>query len=89
MLRTSAALGLLFGWTYTFAAAAAPPAVPREQPALHALADAPSEAQLRATVEAAFAAGGMSAGLPESECRATIRSALDWSIRTARARPAA
>ena len=52
MLRTSAALGLLFGWTYTFAAAAAPPAAPREQPALHALADAPSEAQLRATITA-------------------------------------
>jgi Zn-dependent M28 family amino/carboxypeptidase len=52
MLRTSAALGLLFGWTYAFAAATAPPTVPREQPALHALADAPSEAQLRATITA-------------------------------------
>ncbi|WP_433890699.1 bifunctional DNA primase/polymerase [Streptomyces sp. CA-111067] len=43
----------------------------------------------RATVEAAFQAAGESAGLPASECRATIRSALDWSIRTARARDAA
>ncbi|WP_328466648.1 bifunctional DNA primase/polymerase [Streptomyces sp. NBC_00448] len=43
----------------------------------------------RATVEAAFQAGGESAGLPASECRATIRSALDWSIRTARPREAA
>jgi hypothetical protein len=40
----------------------------------------------RATVEEAFQAGGESAGLPASECRATIRSALDWSIRTARPR---
>jgi hypothetical protein len=43
----------------------------------------------RATVEAAFQAGGESAGLPAGECRATIRSALDWSIRTARPREAA
>ena len=43
----------------------------------------------RATVEAAFQAGGESAGLPASECRATIRSALNWSIRTARPRRAA
>jgi hypothetical protein len=43
----------------------------------------------RATVEAAFQAGGESAGLPASECRATIRSALDWSIRTARPRETA
>jgi hypothetical protein len=41
----------------------------------------------RATVEEAFQAGGESAGLPPSECRTTIRSALDWSIRTARPRP--
>ena len=43
----------------------------------------------RATVEEAFQAGGESAGLPASECRATIRSALDWSIRTARPRETA
>ncbi|MYS24680.1 Bifunctional DNA primase/polymerase, N-terminal [Streptomyces sp. DvalAA-14] len=43
----------------------------------------------RATVEAAFQAGGETAGLPASECRATIRSALDYSIRTARPREAA
>lgn len=41
----------------------------------------------RTTVEAAFQAGGESAGLPASECRTTIRSALDWSIRTAQPRP--
>jgi hypothetical protein len=41
----------------------------------------------RATVEEAFQAGGESAGLTAAECRATIRSALDWSIRTARPRP--
>lgn len=41
----------------------------------------------RATVEEAFQAGGESAGLPASECRSTIRSALDWSIRTAHPRP--
>ncbi|MFJ5608403.1 bifunctional DNA primase/polymerase [Streptomyces sp. NPDC093221] len=40
----------------------------------------------RTAVEAAFQAGGESTGLPASECRATIRSALDWSIRTARPR---
>ncbi|MDF3288493.1 bifunctional DNA primase/polymerase [Streptomyces silvisoli] len=43
----------------------------------------------RATVEAAFQAAGETAGLPASECRATIRSALDWSIRTARPRETA
>ncbi|WP_329313723.1 bifunctional DNA primase/polymerase [Streptomyces sp. NBC_01262] len=43
----------------------------------------------RAEVEAAFQAGGEAAGLPASECRATIRSALDWSIRTARPRETA
>ena len=41
----------------------------------------------RTTVEQAFAAAGESAGLPAAECSATIRSALDWSIRTARPRP--
>jgi len=41
----------------------------------------------RSVVEKAFAAAGESAGLPAAECRATIRSALDWSIRTARPRP--
>ncbi|MBV9024238.1 MAG: bifunctional DNA primase/polymerase, partial [Streptomycetaceae bacterium] len=40
----------------------------------------------RATVEAAFQAAGETAGLPPAECRATIRSALNWSIRTARPR---
>ncbi|KAA6220282.1 DNA primase [Streptomyces filamentosus] len=43
----------------------------------------------RDQVEEAFQAAGESTGLPASECRATIRSALDWSIRTARPRPAA
>ncbi len=42
---------LLFGWSHV-AAAAEPPAVPREQPALQALASAPSEAELRATITA-------------------------------------
>ncbi|BBC34591.1 uncharacterized protein SGFS_058850 [Streptomyces graminofaciens] len=37
----------------------------------------------RATVEAAFTCGGESAGLSPAECRATIRKALDYSIRTA------
>ena len=37
----------------------------------------------------AFQAAGESAGLPASECRATIRSALDWSIRTTRPRETA
>jgi len=37
----------------------------------------------RATVETAFTCGGESAGLPPAECRATIRKALDYSIRTA------
>ncbi|MGW2742801.1 bifunctional DNA primase/polymerase [Streptomyces sp. NPDC001450] len=37
----------------------------------------------RATVEAAFTCGGESAGLPPGECRATIRKALDYSLRTA------
>ncbi|MCM1949505.1 bifunctional DNA primase/polymerase [Streptomyces sp. G2] len=43
----------------------------------------------RHVAEEAFQAAGESAGLSASECRATIRSALDWSIRTARPRPAA
>jgi hypothetical protein len=43
----------------------------------------------RSVVEEAFQAGGESAGLPAGECRATIRSALDWSLRTARPREAA
>ncbi|MET9815225.1 bifunctional DNA primase/polymerase [Streptomyces sp. NPDC006355] len=40
----------------------------------------------RDVVEEAFQAGGETAGLSASECRATIRSALDWSIRTCRPR---
>lgn len=40
----------------------------------------------RHVVEEAFQAAGEAAGLPPAECRATIRSALDWSIRTARPR---
>ncbi|MFJ5607944.1 bifunctional DNA primase/polymerase [Streptomyces sp. NPDC093221] len=43
----------------------------------------------RTAVEAAFQAGGESAGLPASECRTTIRSALDYAVRTARPRQAA
>ncbi|MFF4573667.1 bifunctional DNA primase/polymerase [Streptomyces sp. NPDC001410] len=43
----------------------------------------------RDVVEEAFQAGGEAAGLSASECRATIRSALDWSIRTCRPRDAA
>lgn len=43
----------------------------------------------RHTVEEAFQAGGEAAGLPAAECRATIRSALDWSIRTCRPRETA
>ncbi|MDN3024850.1 bifunctional DNA primase/polymerase [Streptomyces sp. S.PB5] len=38
----------------------------------------------RAVVEEAFQVAGEAAGLPAGECRTTIRSALDWSIRTAR-----
>ncbi|MFF7447172.1 MULTISPECIES: bifunctional DNA primase/polymerase [unclassified Streptomyces] len=38
----------------------------------------------RAVVEEAFQAAGEAAGLSAGECRTTIRSALDWSIRTAR-----
>ncbi|MFF5981173.1 bifunctional DNA primase/polymerase [Streptomyces olindensis] len=40
----------------------------------------------RDVVEEAFQAGGETAGLSASECRATIRSALDWSIRTCQPR---
>ncbi|WP_406311004.1 bifunctional DNA primase/polymerase [Streptomyces thermoviolaceus] len=40
----------------------------------------------RDVVEEAFQAAGEAAGLPPGECRATIRSALNWSIRTARPR---
>ncbi|MFJ7200873.1 MULTISPECIES: bifunctional DNA primase/polymerase [unclassified Streptomyces] len=43
----------------------------------------------RPTVEEAFQGAGEAAGLPAAECRATIRSALDWSIRTCRPRGAA
>ncbi|MFD8629181.1 bifunctional DNA primase/polymerase [Streptomyces hygroscopicus] len=43
----------------------------------------------RDVVEEAFQAAGEAAGLSSAECRATIRSALDWSIRTARPREAA
>ncbi|MFF3557099.1 bifunctional DNA primase/polymerase [Streptomyces tsukubensis] len=43
----------------------------------------------RHVAEEAFQGAGEAAGLPAAECRATIRSALDWSIRTARPRPAA
>lgn len=43
----------------------------------------------RHVVEEAFQAAGEAAGLPASECTATIRSALNWSIRTARPREAA
>ncbi|MEU6141453.1 bifunctional DNA primase/polymerase [Streptomyces sp. NPDC047081] len=42
----------------------------------------------RDAVEEAFQAAGETAGLPSAECRATIRSALDWSLRTARPREA-
>ncbi len=38
----------------------------------------------RHVVEEAFQAAGETAGLSAAECRATIRSALDWSIRTCR-----
>ncbi|MCX5559937.1 bifunctional DNA primase/polymerase [Streptomyces sp. NBC_00038] len=42
----------------------------------------------RHEVEAAFQGAGESTGLPPAECRTTIRSALDWSARTARPREA-
>ncbi|MFJ1879705.1 bifunctional DNA primase/polymerase [Streptomyces sp. NPDC088137] len=40
----------------------------------------------RHAVEDAFQAAGESTGLPAAECRTTIRSALNWSIRTCRPR---
>lgn len=43
----------------------------------------------RDAVEEAFQAAGEAAGLSPAECRTTIRSALDWSIRTCRPREAA
>ncbi|MFF4243945.1 bifunctional DNA primase/polymerase [Streptomyces sp. NPDC001822] len=43
----------------------------------------------RHVVETAFQAEGEAVGLPASECRTTIASALDWSIRTCRPRPEA
>ncbi|MGW0554401.1 bifunctional DNA primase/polymerase [Streptomyces sp. NPDC002926] len=43
----------------------------------------------RHVVEQAFQSAGESAGLKPYECRSTLRSALNWSIRTARPREAA
>ncbi|GBQ04144.1 DNA primase [Streptomyces spongiicola] len=43
----------------------------------------------RDVVAEAFQGAGEAAGLPPAECRATIRSALNWSIRTARPRETA
>ncbi|MBA0054035.1 DNA primase [Streptomyces sp. AJS327] len=43
----------------------------------------------RHEVEEAFQAGGEAAGLTTAECRSTLRSALTWSIRTARPRETA
>ncbi|MCP9945423.1 bifunctional DNA primase/polymerase [Streptomyces somaliensis] len=43
----------------------------------------------RHVAEEAFQGAGEAAGLPPAECRATIRSALDWSIRTAHPREVA
>ncbi|WP_335941673.1 bifunctional DNA primase/polymerase [Streptomyces sp. PTD5-9] len=43
----------------------------------------------RHLVEEAFQGAGEAAGLPAAECRSTIRSALNWSIRTCRPREAA
>ncbi|MGW5634827.1 bifunctional DNA primase/polymerase [Streptomyces sp. NPDC003832] len=40
----------------------------------------------RDVVETAFQASGEASGLSPAECRTTIRSALDWSIRTCRPR---
>ncbi|MFI7406596.1 bifunctional DNA primase/polymerase [Streptomyces sp. NPDC049541] len=42
----------------------------------------------RDVVEEAFQGAGEAAGLSATECRTTIRSALDWSLRTARPREA-
>ncbi|MEV8340499.1 bifunctional DNA primase/polymerase [Streptomyces niveus] len=43
----------------------------------------------RTEVETALQRAGETAGLPAAECRSTIRSALDWSIRTCQPREAA
>ncbi|MEU6849929.1 bifunctional DNA primase/polymerase [Actinacidiphila alni] len=43
----------------------------------------------RTAVEAAFEAAGIAAGLPASDCRTTIRDALDYSLRTVRPRETA
>ncbi|MFD5099753.1 bifunctional DNA primase/polymerase [Streptomyces albidochromogenes] len=43
----------------------------------------------RHVVEEAFQSAAESTGLPASQCRSTLRSALDWSIRTARPRETA
>ncbi|MEV4915405.1 bifunctional DNA primase/polymerase [Streptomyces tirandamycinicus] len=43
----------------------------------------------RHVVEEAFQGAGESAGLKSYECRSTLRSALNWSIRTARPRESA
>ncbi|MFD3944069.1 bifunctional DNA primase/polymerase [Streptomyces sp. NPDC058579] len=43
----------------------------------------------RHVVEEAFQVAGESAGLRPAECRSTLRSALNWSIRTARPRETA
>ncbi|MET9483513.1 bifunctional DNA primase/polymerase [Streptomyces sp. NPDC006638] len=40
----------------------------------------------RQEVEQAFQIAGESAGLPASQCRATLRSVLNWSLRTCRPR---
>ncbi|WP_406429156.1 bifunctional DNA primase/polymerase [Streptomyces sp. NBC_01589] len=40
----------------------------------------------RHVVEEAFQSAGESIGLPASQCRSTLRSALNWSIRTCRPR---
>ncbi|MEU3465956.1 bifunctional DNA primase/polymerase [Streptomyces sp. NPDC006733] len=40
----------------------------------------------RSTVEEAFQVAGESTGLPATQCRSTLRSALNWSIRTAQPR---
>ncbi|MFH8404493.1 bifunctional DNA primase/polymerase [Streptomyces sp. NPDC018019] len=43
----------------------------------------------RHVVEAAFQSAAESTGLPPHQCRSTLRSALNWSIRTARPRETA
>ncbi|SPE49833.1 hypothetical protein SNS2_1529 [Streptomyces netropsis] len=43
----------------------------------------------RHVVEEAFQAGGESTGLPSSQCRSTLRSALNWSIRNCQPRATA